>query len=663
MLASRYEMPLVLISILVAIFASYTALSLAERVTRSAGRAARLWIAGGALAMGTGIWAMHFIGMLAFRLPIAIGFDFTITLLSLLLPILVSGMALWQVSQPQLPRKRLVAGALLMGLGINAMHYTGMAAMRMDPGIHYDSRLFAASVVIAVLASGAALWIAFRLRGNLPNVWQPRAGAAILMGIAIAGMHYTGMAAASFPLGSVCLAAGAGFSLDGLAIMVILATFGVLGVTMMASIYDAKLEARSRILAMSVATAEERQQLLLREREARAEAERLSDMKDEFLATLSHELRTPLNAVLGWTQLLRMKRGDEATLARGLETIERNARAQAQLIDDLLDMSRILSGKIRIEMQRVDLAACVAAALETVRPAAMAKSIRLQAELAPNAGTVSGDPNRLQQVLWNLLSNAVKFTPEGGMVAISLTVEGDDAVVTVTDSGIGIAPDFLPHVFDRFRQADASTTRQHGGLGLGLSIVRHLAELHGGAVSASSSGAGQGATFTLRLPVAGSDAAVRAEKTDPGQASRDLPAARDLGNLSGIRVLVVDDQDDARDLVERILQNCGAVTIGASSAGQALSLVEQAPPDVIVSDIGMPGMDGFEFMRRVRAFGAARGGDVPAVALTAFSRAEDQKRALQAGFNHYLSKPFEPADLVDCVAGLTTQARAANPVQ
>ena len=657
MLTGHYETPLVLISILVAIVASYSALSLAGRVTEAAGRTKFAWILGGAIAMGSGIWAMHFVGMLAFRLPIPIAYDVPITLVSLVLPILASGLALWQVSRANLGPVRLGVSALIMGIGINAMHYTGMAAMQMQPGIVYDPLLFALSVLIAVVASALALWIAFRLRRSTPDVWAPRIVAAVVMGFAIVGMHYTGMAAANFPADSVCMAARVGVHRDSLATLVVLATFCVLGLALIASVFDARLEANARILAMSQATAAERQDLLERERNARDQAERLSALKDEFLATLSHELRTPLNAILGWAGMLQRGVKDEATLRRALETIERNARAQGQLIDDLLDMSRIISGTVRLDVQTVDPARIIEAALGTVHPAAAAKMIALRTDLGREAGVlpleVRADPGRLQQVLWNLLANAVKFTPSGGSVQVLLGRDGFDAVVRVIDSGIGIAPDFLPYVFDRFRQQDASISRQHGGLGLGLSIAKQLVELHGGTIAVDSAGAHTGTTFTVRLPLAHQPAAVvPVPETRPA-----APAApSDLADLSGVRVLVVDDAPDTLDVLEQILSYSGAATMTAPGAGAALALLEQQVPDVIVSDVGMPEVDGFELMRRIRRRAATA--DIPAIALTAFTRQDDRDKALQAGFTDYLAKPVEPAALAAAILRLVERGGA-----
>jgi signal transduction histidine kinase/ActR/RegA family two-component response regulator len=538
------------------------------------------------------------------------------------------------------------------------MHYTGMAALRMEPGIVYDPWLFALSVAIAIAASCLALWIAFRLRRNVPHVWLPRVGAAMVMGMAIVGMHYTGMAAASFPQDSVCMAARGGVDHEGLAMLVVIATFGVLGVALLASLFEARLEANARVLAMSQATAAERQDLLTRERAARDEAERLSALKDEFLATLSHELRTPLNAVLGWAGMLQRGARDDETLQRGLATIERNARAQGQLIDDLLDMSRIISGTLRLDVQRVEPDKIIEAALGTVHPAAVAKRIDLRVDLDQRACPVLGDPGRLHQVMWNLLSNAVKFTPNGGMVQVMLSRDGEDVVIRVADSGIGIAPDFLPYVFDRFRQQDASITRRHGGLGLGLSIARQLVELHGGTIGVASPGEQAGATFTLRLPLAAPE--LQAPPRAPVAAVQEAGQVTGQGGLAGIKVLLVDDADDTLDVLQEVLQHSGAIIMSASNARTALALLEREQPDVIVSDIGMPDVDGFELMRRIRGRAVSAGGAIPAIALTAFTRKDDRNKAMQAGFNDYLAKPVEPGSLVAQIAQAVGQRGSAE---
>ena len=391
---------------------------------------------------------------------------------------------------------------------------------------------------------------------------------------------------------------------------------------------------------------------------ALAEAERANRLKDEFLATLSHELRTPLGAILGWTQILRRGGRVDADLVKGLDIIERNARVQTKLIEDLLDMSRIASGKIRLEMHPVQPFECVEAALETVRPAAEAKGIRIEKALDASAGPVLADPGRLQQAVWNLLSNAIKFTPTGGRISVALRRVGSRTEMSVSDTGVGIEPALLSQVFERFMQADSSTTRRHGGLGLGLSIVNHLVELHGGTVYADSAGRGFGATFTIELPVA-LEGHAAASHGAIDVAPMDLPPV-DLEalDLRGVRVLVVDDQPDARALIERLLGECGARVWGASSAMEALEAMPVARPHVLVSDIGMPGMDGFELLRRIRALGEDRGGCVPAIALTAFARPEDGASALGAGFEVHFTKPADASRLIAAVATLADLARS-----
>jgi PAS domain S-box-containing protein len=408
----------------------------------------------------------------------------------------------------------------------------------------------------------------------------------------------------------------------------------------------------ARLYEAAQKSADERKALLESERAARTAAERLSDVKDEFLATLSHELRTPLNAILGWSQVLRRGGKDEEDYQKGLEAIERNARAQTQLIDDLLDMSRITSGKLRLDIQPIQPVSFVEAALDTVKHAAEAKGVRLETVLDPGAGPISGDPGRLQQVIWNLLSNAIKFTPKGGKVQIVLARVSSHIEISVADTGVGIRPEFIPHLFERFRQGDASTTRKYGGLGLGLSIVKSLVELHGGAIWVKSPGDNQGTTVIVQLPVAVAyrDAHTRERlhpKTPHSKGPVFVPS-----ELAGLTVLVVDDQLDARDLIQRVLEDCAAVVITAGTADEALRLVEQHTPDVLISDIGMPDADGFELLHRVRALGPDRGGRVPAIALTAFARSADRTRALRAGFLVHVSKPVDPSELVATVASV-----------
>jgi PAS domain S-box-containing protein len=398
---------------------------------------------------------------------------------------------------------------------------------------------------------------------------------------------------------------------------------------------------------------DERGQLLQSEQAARVESERAGRMKDEFLATLSHEIRTPLNAILGWATMLRSGRLRAVATEQGLEIIERNARAQAQMIEDLLDMSRIISGKLRLDVQRIDLSGVIRAAAETVAPAASAKGIRVQLVLDPLAGPMSGDPNRMQQVFWNLLSNAIKFTPKGGRVQVLLERVNSHLEASVVDTGEGIDPAFLPHVFDRFRQADASATRPHGGLGLGLAIAKQVVEQHGGTIRAKSPGKDRGASFILALPLTVIHPEVAPLPMRRHPEGERLPLTIDhTVQVQGIRVLVVDDQPDARALLRRLFEECGAVVSSASSAGEALALLQAERPDVLISDVGMPGEDGYSLIQRVRALPPEEGGRTPAIALTAYAGAEDRVRAVVAGFQHHLAKPIEPVELLVMVASL-----------
>ncbi len=410
-------------------------------------------------------------------------------------------------------------------------------------------------------------------------------------------------------------------------------------------------------IARLCAQALERARLYQAERRMRAEAEEANRTKDEFLATLSHELRTPLTAMLGWTRMLRMDMLDEATSAHALETVERNAKAQAQLIEDLLDVSRIITGKLRLDVRPMELLPVIEAAIDAVRPAADAKNIELQMALDPLSGAVSGDPNRLQQIVWNLLSNAVKFTARGGQVKVGLERVDSHVEISVSDTGQGITPDFLPYVFDRFRQADGSTTRMHGGLGLGLAIVRHLVELHGGTVRAQSSGEGHGATFNVQLPLAqmrNADFGLRVESQESAllQASVLNPQSE---ILKGLRVLVVDDEQDARHLIKTVLERQGAEVVAVGSAREALAALERLMPDALISDIGMPDEDGFALIRQVRAREAVQGGLIPAAAVSAYVGEENRRQALAAGFQLHVAKPVDPEELVEVVLKLVNR--------
>lgn len=396
---------------------------------------------------------------------------------------------------------------------------------------------------------------------------------------------------------------------------------------------------------------EERAQLLISERAARAEAEEVNRTKDEFLATLSHELRTPLTAILGWSHLVRTGKLEKEQLTRAVETIERNARSQSQLIDDLLDVSRIITGKLQIEPRSVDMCGLVEAAVEAVRPSFEAKNLRVEKVLEAEACTVAGDPNRLQQILWNLLSNAVKFTPNNGTIRIELKRCEERICVSVSDSGIGIKKDFVPYIFDRFRQADGSTTRVHGGLGLGLSIVKHLVQLHDGSVEVASEGSNLGATFTVGFPIASNGLPEISEKREPPNEGNGLqPEFSQI--LDGLRILVVDDEADSRELMSAILGRCGAEVKCCESTAAALTLFRAWKPDLVVSDIGMPVEDGYALIKKLRQMRLKAAKEVPAIALTAYATKEDKARALESGFQVHVPKPIEPATLIRSIAAL-----------
>ena len=392
---------------------------------------------------------------------------------------------------------------------------------------------------------------------------------------------------------------------------------------------------------------EERAEMLIREQAARAEAEDANRTKDEFLATLSHELRTPLTAILGWSHLLRMNKLREHEFTHALETIERNARSQSQLIDDLLDVSRIVTGKLQIEFSTVSLSSVIEAAVESVHPALAAKEIELETLIEPGV-RVQGDANRLQQIFWNLFTNAIKFTPRGGHITITTARHDSEIRVKVKDTGIGITPEFLPYIFDRFRQADGSTTRAQGGLGLGLAIVRHLVELHHGKIEVESDGKKLGSTFTVRLPIA-FNAPTRSDN-DSGQLKDEELLIKSSRILDGLKILVVDDDPDTRDLVTTILTRCGSEVRCSESAADALMAFQEWSPDLLVSDIGMPEEDGYGLIRKLRKLKSKRARRIPALALTAYATDEDRSLALSAGFQMHLPKPIEPENLVSSIA-------------
>jgi signal transduction histidine kinase/DNA-binding response OmpR family regulator len=438
-------------------------------------------------------------------------------------------------------------------------------------------------------------------------------------------------------------------------------TLGVLAFCTRQPLADAlaTLATVADLLALGVSRArseDERARLLDSERNTRAEAEAANRSKDDFLAMVSHELRTPLNAITGWTAMLLSGGLEPDRVKRALETIERNARSQAQLIDDLLDISRIISGKLRVNVSSVDVPSIAEMAFESVRLAADSKGVTLKAAIDASAGQLTGDADRIQQIIWNLLSNAIKFTPKGGKVTLGVTRDDGGIAITVDDSGQGIPPEFIPYVFDRFKQVDGTTTRAKGGLGLGLAIVKHLTELHGGTIDVHSEGLGKGASFRVVLPGTGAsrDSAALHGSTvsSPGRMQPQFERPREI---EGLRVLVLDDEEDARDLLRTLLESCKVNVTTASNAADAFAVVKSRQVDIVLSDIAMPMEDGLSFIRRVRELSREDGGRVPAVALTAYARLEDRTRALRAGFNSHVAKPVEASELLAVLTSLANR--------
>jgi PAS domain S-box-containing protein len=416
------------------------------------------------------------------------------------------------------------------------------------------------------------------------------------------------------------------------------------------------VSARRRAETERHSVAAERERLLESERAARAEAERASRVKDEFVAMVSHELRTPLNAILGWTHLMSQHRDDRDILVRGLDVIMRNTRVQAQLISDLLDVSRIVSGKLRLTIEKVEMTPLVDEAIDTVQQSADAKRVAIRRQIEPT-NAIAGDAGRIQQVIWNLLSNAVKFTPEGGTVVVGLRQRGFDVELTVTDTGVGIRPEFLPHIFERFEQGNPSITRRFGGLGLGLAIARHLVDLHGGTIDARSDGEGKGARFIVRLPT-GSAVETADNAT---RSARGMAAGAGADALQGMKILVVEDENDTLEFVSRFLLSRGAEVVAASSAEQALRLIPTEHVNVLISDIGLPDVDGYDLLRQVRRMDASASGGIPAIALTAYARAEDRLLAFRAGYQAHVAKPVDPNELLATIIDLAKLARLPVP--
>jgi diguanylate cyclase len=611
-----YSPWLVLISIVVASLASYTALDLASRITASRGGAARAWLVGGAISMGTGIWSMHFIGMLAVRLPIPLGYGWNETLASLLIAIGSSLFALAIVSGPALNRARLLLSGIIMGLGIVSMHYVGMAALDMVPAIRYDRALVAASVAIAIAASTAALWAACRLRDDARWTRYARIGGALIMGLAIYGMHYTAMAAANFAPGSVCFSSGL-IDTPLLAGSVTAFTVFLLCTTLLLSLIDARMTARTAELAS---------------------AHEANRAKDQFLAMLGHELRNPLAAISNAVHLL--ERGDQAsTFARGV--IARQTAHLTRLIDDLLDVGRVISGKIVFSEEPLDLEQCVQHALAALRAAGRAQHHDIREVGAPV--WILGDRTRIEQVITNLLVNAVTYTPPGGRINVRVVQQGPEAVLEVKDTGSGIAPDALPYVFDLFFQSGQETHRKTGGLGVGLTLVRRLVEMHGGTVRVESEGLGRGTRVTVRFPA-----------IETRLAAEPVPA-RAPG--APRRIVIVDDDHDARETLRALLEAAGHHVETAPDGVKGVEKIVAVRPAVAIVDIAMPGLSGYEVAQRTRAAGPGP----YLIALSGHGSEEDRQRALTAGFDVHLTKPADMAKLEALIARApATPASAGN---
>ena len=609
----HYHPSLVTASVVVAILASYTALTLAMRLRGATGRVAWLWVLGGGFAMGTGIWSMHFVGMLALSLPIALSYDGWTTAVSMLIAVVVSAFALRMASREELSCPRLLAAGVAMGIGICAMHYVGMAAIRLQPPITYDALWVFASFAIAIAASFGALGIAFSSRGE--NKWGPyRLGVgAIGMGVAIAGMHYVGMLAAHFPDGA---------TIDGTALMAtsrlawlltVISSLILLG-ALLALIMDARATARRLRYQTSLAAADS-------DRRAR----------DEFLAMLGHELRNPLASIFNAVFLLDRAppKSEEWQFAR--DTIERQSLHLKRLLDDLLDVGRTVSGKISLELEPLELHAVVASALDMLGTGGRTRERRI--DFRGSNVWVRGDRTRLEQIVSNLVSNAVDHTPVNGLIEVRLAREADMARLTVRDYGAGLEPAAAARVFELFYQAKQPLQRPRGGMGIGLTLVRRIAELHGGHAGASSAGLGQGATFTVTLPVIEAPAAVD-------------PIASPAAAARPCHVLVIEDSDDARESLQKLLQLEGHRVHTASDGASGFAALLELRPDIALIDIGLPELDGHEVARRARAAGVRS----RLIAVSGYGLAEDKAKAIDAGFDSHLTKPASIERVLELVA-------------
>jgi diguanylate cyclase len=605
-----YSPWLVFISIIVASLASYTALDLASRISASRGAAARAWLVGGAISMGTGIWSMHFIGMLAVRLPVALGYEWGHTLASLAIAIGSSFFALFIAGSAALTWRRLAVSGTIMGLGIASMHYVGMAALEMAPPIRWDFAVVALSVAIAIGASTAALWAAYHLRGDSRGSRHGRLGSALIMGLAIYGMHYTGMAAANFVPGSICLSSAL-VDTPLLAGSVTAFTLFMLCTTLLVSIVDARMTARTAELTS---------------------AQEANRAKDQFLAMLGHELRNPLAAITNANQLLGSAAPSSETLAFAHGVISRQTAQLRRLIDDLLDVSRVMSGKVVLSLESLDLNESAQHALAALRAAGRAE--RQTIRHAGSPARVLGDRTRIEQIITNLLVNAVTYTPHGGRIDVRVEEAGGQALVRVSDTGCGIAPEALPHVFDLFYQSGQEVHRTTGGLGIGLTLVKRLADIHGGDVKVESGGLGRGTRVTVCFPALHArEPRAQARFAEPARAPRDI--------------VIVEDEPDVREALRIVLESAGHRVEVAGNGQSGLEKIRNCRPDIAILDIGLPGISGYEVAHRLREDRLR----VFLIALTGYGGEDDRQRAFSAGFDAHLAKPADMGELSGLIAG------------
>jgi two-component system, sensor histidine kinase ChiS len=676
-MTGTYNIWLQLLSFLVAVIASHVALDAASRVSSSSRELAKFWLVGGALSMGTGIWSMHFIGMLAFELPIPMSYDVSITLQSMLIAILASGFALFTINRDKLSLPRLLTSGLIMGIGIAAMHYRGMDAMQMSPPIRYDALLYGLSVLVAIAASIAALWISFNLRSdNVKHVAAKRMGAAVVMGIAIVGMHYTGMAAAIFAPGSVCLASPSPVGNLWMAATIAGCTLLFLLATMLVSVFDARLTSNTAKLARSLLSANERLTGEVEERkraeaalqhsnaeliELKVAAETASRAKSEFLANVSHELRTPLTLILAPIEQLLAQDQAPGNWRTQLERVQRNASLLLNRVNDILDFSKVDADRLAIHLEAVNLQQLIPTLAGDAIPVAESKSCKLTCEIAPELATVCIDRSHFEKIFLNLLSNALKFTPAGGAIRVTAQAIDDDCFeFAVTDTGIGIPADKLSLLFNRFQQLDNSATRAHAGTGIGLALVKQLAEALGGSVGVASTPF-EGSRFWVRLPRGserlpalahgGEDAATHALTTTEtmlrhvrfgegrGEAAPVLEGAVQAGLPT---VLVVDDNPDMLQYIAELLAGqCNVLT--AVNGRAAWDLLQGRHVDLVLSDVMMPELDGLGLTALIK--GMPQFAHLPVILVTARGGTDASAAGLDMGADDYISKPFSPVEL------------------